>query len=335
MTALGLDIGGANLKAASADGRARAVAFPLWKSPDGLAAEVSQLVDQFRACTEIAVTMTGELADCYATKSEGVSRILTAVEVAAGNRDILVWTTDGQFVTPVDGRTRWSAVAAANWHALATWAGQFAPKECALLIDIGSTTTDLIPLRDGVPCAAGQTDYQRMRHGELVYTGVRRTPLCAVDLIEPASPLAAELFGTMLDAHLITHGLAEDAADRDTADGRPATRACALNRLARMRCCDRTEQTERELIDLAWQFVAGQSRQIATAIQRVIARQFHPPRAVLISGSGAFLARRIVANLPVLAQAAVIDLESRLSPAIAESACAHAVACLCDQARGR
>src|SRR5438046_1175169 len=72
MSVLGLDIGGANLKAVHADGSARTVRFPLWKQPADLPAALSALLASMPHSTRLAVTMTGELCDCFATKREGV-----------------------------------------------------------------------------------------------------------------------------------------------------------------------------------------------------------------------------------------------------------------------
>ena len=85
-TILGLDIGGANLKAATADKRAASVPFPLWKQSDKLPAALAELVAQFPDAEEFAVTMTGELCDCYETKRQGVNAILDAVEAVAALR---------------------------------------------------------------------------------------------------------------------------------------------------------------------------------------------------------------------------------------------------------
>ena len=78
-TILGLDIGGANLKAATADKRAVSVPFPLWKQPEKLPAALGELVAQFGEVHEFAVTMTGELCDCFETKQQGVTAIVNAV----------------------------------------------------------------------------------------------------------------------------------------------------------------------------------------------------------------------------------------------------------------
>ncbi len=127
MVVLGLDIGGANLKAATADKRAVSVPFPLWKQPDRLPAALAELVAKFPGADELAVTMTGELCDCFETKREGVSAIVAAVRFASGGRPIRVWSTDGVFLNSEEAKQNHMKVAAANWHALATFAGRYVP----------------------------------------------------------------------------------------------------------------------------------------------------------------------------------------------------------------
>ncbi len=332
MHTLGLDIGGANLKAAISDGRACSVPFPLWKTPAALGSELQQLADRLPECSQIAVTMTGELADCFATKAEGVARILDSVQEFAQGRPIHVWTTEGKFLAPAAAKRDWPIVAAANWHAIATWAGRFTAGETALLIDIGSTTTDLIPLSAGRPSPLGRTDFGRLRSGELVYTGVRRTPLCAVapsvEIEQATWPLAAEFFATTLDLYLLSGQIPESPDDGDTADGRPATVACARNRLGHMVCCDLTELTIEQLERIARQLIAAQQQQIRRALCRVMERQPSPFTRVIFSGSGAFLAQQVARSLPALESAVPIDLPQLITPQAAESAAAFALATL-------
>lgn len=332
MTALGLDIGGANIKAATADGKASSVPFPLWKSPEELPAALQSLIARHNGVDTLAVTMTGELADCFSTKAEGVEYILTAVHSAAAERRVLVWSTAGRFVAPPDAMADPFTVAAANWHALATWIGSCVPCRTGLLIDIGSTTTDLIPLIDGRPCPSGLTDLSRLQHQELVYTGVRRTALAAVANQVPfrgeSVVVSSELFATTLDIHLLLDNIPEDLADTETANGRPATRAAAVDRLVRMLCADRTEITEAEIFSLATNWAKAQLDQIVTATHAVLQRQKDSCETVFVSGSGEFLARRVVERLPALQSARLISLGEVFTPAIAEAACAYAVACL-------
>jgi probable H4MPT-linked C1 transfer pathway protein len=210
------------------------VPYALWKQPEGLPKALAELVAKFPDAEALAVTMTGELCDCFETKREGVAAIIKAVRFASAARPIHVWSTDGVFLNSEEAKQNHMKVAAANWHALATFAGRYVPEGRAILVDVGSTTTDVIPILDGVPVPEGKTDYDRLFSRELVYTGVRRTPICAV----MSWLVAGELFATTLDAYLTLGFIPENPNDCDTADGRPATRKHAHARLARMYCAD-------------------------------------------------------------------------------------------------
>src|SRR5262249_59450212 len=109
------------------------------------------------------------------------------------------------------------------------------------LVELGQTRIALIPLWEGEPRRKGRTDPERLKARELVYTGVRRTPVCA--LMDGDG--MAEFFATTLDVYLVLGRIPEDRSDRDTADGRPATVDFAHARLARMLGGD-SEMTPRE-----------------------------------------------------------------------------------------
>jgi probable H4MPT-linked C1 transfer pathway protein len=321
---LGLDLGGANLKGATPNpgGRGVSVPFPLWKQPDRLPAALAELVAQFENVEEFAVTMTGELCDCFETKAEGVARIVAAVVSAAGGMRVRFWTTGGRFVTAAEAVADWNAVAAANWHALASFAGRFAPQGTCLLVDVGSTTTDVIPLRDGVPCPIGRTDTERLANWELVYTGVRRTPLCTLML---SGQTCAELFATSLDIHVMLGNIPEEPTNTDTADGRPATRAFAHARIARMIGGDGTTV---DISETSWQAEQAADWQLGlvhNAADRHRLR-FGGLDRVITSGCGEFVARRAMRVLQ--GEFEELSLTDRLGPSLSECAPAFAVATL-------
>lgn len=329
---LGLDIGGANLKAATPDKRARSVPFPLWKQPDALPAALASLVAQFPDATELAVTMTGELCDCFETKREGVAAIINAVRFASAARRIRVWSTDGAFLDSEQAKANHLKVAAANWHALATFAGRCAPTGGALLIDIGSTTTDIIPLCEGLPHTYGTTDDIRLANDELKYVGVRRTPLCAVG----KGKLCAELFATTQDVFVVLTILPEEPDNRDTADGRPLTCAYSLARLARMLGGDRELISEEHLIQFAATVYSDIKWGLAEAVREVHfnGRPKPPLRTVIVSGSGEVLARDVIesAFLTTITYD-VVSLNDQLGPEVSACAPAYAVAVLAAEAR--
>jgi|SRR5262245_16362791 len=330
---IGLDIGGANLKAATSSGRAIAHAFELWKHPDRLARELADVVAELGAHGPVAVTMTGELCDCFQTKRDGVRHILSAVAESFSGRPTRVWSTDGEFLTLDAAAGQPLAVAAANWHALATLAGRFASTGFAILVDMGSTTTDVIPIRDGRPAPAGRTDPERLKTRELVYTGARRTSVCALE----SKGVAAELFATTHDVYVRLGILPEEPDNRRTSDGRPMTVAHAHARLARMLGGDPEITAESETAILARAVFERQKERIVRALKDVATREDTPPSAIVLAGSGEVVARvaveafanefdrspRVSGN-----RVRLISLAEQLGPGVSDSACAYAVAIL-------
>lgn len=327
---LALDIGGANLKAADGQGFAVSQPFPLWQRWRQLAEVLRAIIAQVPKVDRLAATMTGELADCFATKAEGVRSIVQALQTAADGRHTRVYLTNGALVAPEVATKQPLLAAAANWHALARFAGRFVPKGCGLLVDIGTTTTDLIPLIDGSPVPLGHTDPHRLANGELVYTGVERSPVCAVVGSVPwrgkKCPTAQEFFATMWDVYVTLGALPEEPAGRHTADGRPATKECARDRLARVICADREMFTENDALAVARAAAAAQTLKIARSAAAVIARLPNQPAKVVISGRGEFLAYRVLEKLEL--PVPVVSLEQELGSELSRCAAAHALAVL-------
>ena len=331
---LGLDIGGANLKAATADKRAVPVPFPLWKQPDALPAALAALVAQFPDAEELAVTMTGELCDCFETKRDGVHAIIKAVRFASGGRPIRVWSTDGVFLNSEEAKANHMKVAAANWHALATFAGRYSEDAGGLLIDIGSTTTDIIPLHYGVPYTSGRTDAARLQTRELVYLGVRRTPLCAVWRAQ----VCAELFATTQDVYVTLGLLPEEPNNCDTADNRPSTTDYSLARLARMLGGDCETLPSEMMIDFAVRIHRLILADLAEAVRLAYFdfwRDAPELRTVIVSGQGEFLAQQLIARVPGIDRTTpqFTSLANELGPAVSACAPAYAVAVLAAERR--
>lgn len=330
MTLLALDIGGANLKAADGLGFAVSQPFPLWQKPADLSPALAALIARAPPAERLAVTMTGELADCFETKAEGVSYIVETVRQAAGNRQVLVYLVDGSLVAPDVACHQPQLAAASNWHALARFAGRFCQSASALLIDVGSTTTDIIPLINGNVAAQGTTDTERLAVGELVYSGVVRNPVCAVVDALPwrgrQVPIAQEVFATTRDAYLLLGDLAEDATDCQTADGRPATRAAARNRLERMICADRGTFSDDDALAAATAVSRGQLSKLGIAARNVLRRFAEPPATVILAGQGEFVGRRLCERLQL--NSTIVSLAEELGGGVSQVAPAHALAVL-------
>src|SRR5438128_1969997 len=181
---LGWDVGGANIKAARIEevGQCEPTvverSFPLWREPHRLPAVLAETASRLGGARTMAVTMTAELADCFATKREGVAFVLDAFQTAFPQVQPLVFGVDGRFRAIEVARREPHVVAAANWMASAMLVARTKPG--ALFVDVGSTTTDVIPIVGGHVAACGRTDPARLQSGELVYTGALRTPVCAI-----------------------------------------------------------------------------------------------------------------------------------------------------------
>ncbi len=296
---LGWDIGGVNTKAVrlDADGTliARSRPFELQREPAALGRVLTALATECgaSAAAELtcAVTMTAELSQMFRAKRDGVAFVLDAVGAAFPNGNIRVFTTAGRFVTVDEARRVPLSVAAANWAATATLVAH--RHRNALLVDIGTTTTDIIPIVNGSAVADGRTDPARLASGELVYTGALRTPVEAivrdVPYREGRAAVSAEGFALIGDVHLWRGGLAAGDYSVSTPDGRAVTREFAGERLARVICADDELIDEAGISRIADAVADAQVDAVAVAIERVSRR--HPSiRIAVVTGLGEFIA---------------------------------------------
>lgn len=270
---LGVDIGGANLKYATEDGRCFDRPFPMWTRSCELAEQLASDIGRFEGVKQLAVTMTGELADCFPSRAAGVTHIVDQVircipHVALESASF--YGTDGRFHDEVDAKRNWELIAASNWHALASCVGKQIASN-ALLIDVGSTTTDVIAIHQGKVVTTSRTDFERLRDQSLVYVGCRRTPVCALvsELMIDGKSVAImkEVFATIDDARLLLGLQAGDLEDFATADNQPRSRVHARARLARMIGRDRNQINESCFVEIANQVVQAASLPMNAAVQ--------------------------------------------------------------------
>jgi len=331
VTVLGWDIGGVNTKLACVrEGQLTSVhsrAFEIQWHPASLSALMRAMVGECGATGEVrhAVTMTAELSQAFRTKRDGVGVVLDAVESACAPWPVSVYAVDGRFLTPGEARTDPLAVAAANWAATARVVAAHHPT--AILLDMGTTTTDIVPLRDGRVDARGWNDPDRLACGELVYTGVVRTPVEAMAIAVPyghgMAGVSAEAFALAGDVYVWLGELEPRDYTARTPDRRPATRLFCGERLARAICADRGLIDEDGLTRIARAFAASQERRIAEAIGHL--REDRPAvRTAVVTGLGAFVASRAAAA----AGLDVVSLADSMGVAAARCAPAAAVALL-------
>src|SRR5690349_20051305 len=331
---IGWDIGGVNTKVArvlrGAVLAARSHPYEIQRDPHALAPLLGLLAEQIGAVAGAhhAVTMTAELSQTFRTKREGVSFVLDAVTSAFPPSDVRVYTVDARFLSPEDARREPLAVAASNWAAAANVVATSHPD--AILVDIGTTTTDIIPIVCGSVAAIGTTDPARLASGGLVYTGVLRTPVEAitseVPLGDAAAGVSAESFALIGDVHVWRGDLTPGDYSVTAPDGRPATREFAAERIARVVCADRDMLDAQAITRIADSVADAQVEMVLRAVAQV--RERHPAlRVAVIAGLGAFIAERAASR----AGLTVVRLADSLGRDAAHSAPAAAVALLLER----
>ncbi len=300
---IGWDIGGAHVKAARLrqDGGVVAVvqlACPLWRGLDYLERAVVEAIATLGSTEQHAVTMTGELADIFPNRHEGVRRIVATLRRLLPDVVLRIFAGQRGFVVSEDVDSHTADIASANWLASAQFAaGQIGD---GIFIDMGSTTTDILPLQAGRARPHALTDAGRLASDEMVYTGAIRTPLMAV---APRAPfngqwqrLAAEHFATMADVYRLTGQLdaAHDMAE--TADGAGKTLQDSARRLARMVGRDLEEAEMTAWVAVAQFFAQAQLQDIRAAVEHVLARS--PNDGPLVgAGAGRFVVRELARQM--------------------------------------
>jgi probable H4MPT-linked C1 transfer pathway protein len=299
----GWDVGGAHVKVSMLDARGDVCdvaqwACALWQGLDHLERTVDLVFERWphaqRADAWHAVTMTGEMVDLFEDRAHGVDAIARTLDARLRGplRFYAGGAGDGWLPAHACG-AHWRRVASANWLASAQCvASRLAD---AVLIDIGSTTTDIVPIEHARVVARGQTDAARLATGELVYHGVVRTPLCglahriAFDDID--TNVMNEWFATTADVYRLT-GELDPAHDLyPAADNGPKTPAASRSRIARMIGRDANDADAHAWHAFALRWRALQLDALAANLASVVAAHPRLARAPIVgAGCGRFLA---------------------------------------------
>jgi probable H4MPT-linked C1 transfer pathway protein len=300
---IGLDVGGANTKIAflrAEKGVAQTVRiaieyFPFWKRDRSELPEVLRRlrvkVAELSTLDTAGVTMTAELSDAFQTKREGVNYVLESVEDAFQDVKIFVLDVNADLVSCEEARSKPLHVASANWVATG-WMVSKMFSNC-IVIDVGSTSTSIIPIIGGKIAAEGRNDLERLMNGELVYTGALRTNVAAIVNTVPVrgevARVSSELFATSGDVHLVLGNVGVEDYNTDTADGRGKSRAEALVRLARVVCADVEMLSEDEIVKIAEYVYRSQIKQIANGLKQVykrVKKLMKPNSPIVVTGIG-------------------------------------------------
>ena len=349
MKIAGIDIGGANLKFALIDATLSScavavdqsattsfganvestgeVSFHFWTDHLNLVATLNQIRKPWPDVDGIAITMTAELADCFENKRQGVHFIVDAVRQTFPKTDCRFYTTKGELVDGNLAKLNWAMIAASNWHASAWHLFRQHKLTDGFLVDIGSTTCDLIPVEAGLPVVPGQTDLDRLRNGQLVYAGTGRTAICSllnsVQLTDGKVAIARELFATVSDAMIWTDRLPPQPSSCNSADGRSMTRSACRDRLCRMLCADSEDLQDSQVTAIAEQTYAALEDLIVASLRSVVDQHPALAKTFCLAGSGQSLARRVIERVfvnespPVIIGTAAPSETGQVVPAVA------------------
>ena len=309
---IGWDIGGAHVKAClMRDGRVLDVvqwACPLWQGIVHLE-RVLQLAHARwpqLGMAQHAVTMTGEMTDLFEHREDGVRRIaallaeaLAPANAATSADRLRFFGGEGLWYRATEAGAHWEHIASANWRATASHAAQCMAE--GVLIDIGSTTTDLIAFRAGRVLGTSLSDAQRLATGELVYQGVVRTPLCAlgprITWQGRERNVMTEFFAPPADVYRLTDELAPAHDLHPSADNAPKDLPATRRRLARMIGLDERDASEADWLAFARTWRERQVGLLADQLQQVLRAHALSDTAVAVSaGCGDFLAADVLAR---------------------------------------
>ena len=306
---VGWDIGGAHLKAAwfSAEGEVRAVyqkPCPLWQGLDKLENALSSILTVLpKQRTLHVLTMSGELVDLFSDRAEGVVEIIALARRVLAQQTLLVYAGRQGFIAAQQVLPEHiDDIASANWLASATYVA--AQIDQGLLVDIGSTTTDILLFQHFQLDVLGYTDFQRLGSGELVYTGIVRTAVMAVSqtvlFAGQEVGIMSEYFANMADVYRLTHELNEQHDQSDTADGNAKTEQASMRRLARMIGCDTDDFPLERWRQLAYVIREQQLGRIQSACEKQLLRvEASSIKRLVGAGIGRFLVKEIAHRLSI------------------------------------
>lgn len=332
---IGWDLGGANIKATRlCDGEVVDIVqwpCPLWQGLTHLHAVLQDAQMRWPDCASVphAVTMTGEMADLFAHRQAGVEALAHVMHATFGEQ-VRFYAGTAAWLAINAVEAVWQQIASANWRATAHLVASRVPN--AVLVDIGTTTTDIIPLRDGELVTTGHDDAGRLAHGELVYTGVARTPLCAltrrVAFKGVEFNVMNELFATTADVYRLLDVLPAEHDQHPAADAGDKTIPATCQRLARMIGMDARDATHAAWRSFALAWREAQLAELEQNLRRVLVAQPASTASspIVAAGCGHFLARELAQRVgkPCVTFEQVVDLPA--GHAVWARVCAPSVA---------
>ena len=292
MKIIGWDIGGAHIKAAKIDfkkktSKTKQLYSPIWKNVNYLKKSIKLIKKKLGKTNYHAITMTAELSDIFPDRKNGVKHIINLSSKILGEKNIFFYSKKN-FLKKKLAIKKPFELNSMNWHATASFISNFFPN--CILVDIGSTTSDIIPIKNKEIISKDVSDYQRLKSNELIYLGVLRTPIQAV---ERKKNLINENFANLSDVYRVLNKIPSTFDLLPTLDSKTKNKHDSARRIARIFGKDYKKNHFLKWKKIAYQIEGEHLKILKSVIKKIEKKNFLKKVPIIGAGIGEFLVKKI------------------------------------------
>jgi len=324
MKIIGWDIGGAHIKAAKINfkkktSKTEQIYSPIWKNINNLKNSIKSIKKKLGKTNYHAITMTAELSDIFPNRENGVKYIIKLSSKILGEKNIFFYSKKN-FLKKKSAIKKTFELNSMNWHATASFISNFFPN--CILVDIGSTTTDITPIKKNEIISNGTSDYQRLKSNELIYLGVLRTPIQAV---EKKRNLINENFANLGDVYRVLNKIPNTLDLLPTLDNKTKNKHDSARRIARIFGKDYKKNHFLKWKKTAYQIEEKHLKILKEVIKKIEKKNFLKKVPIIGAGIGEFLVKKIYnkkeyfsfySKINYIKKIKVINCESAISVAL-------------------
>lgn len=290
---IGWDIGGAHTKYAILKPNSSSIICKiykcnLWSSLKDLSEKINRINKQYIKKHHVinAITMSGEMSDIFSSRNEGVKEIIKLFDNLSSKNYIFV--KDKGLSRYTKQKLKYLNIASMNWLAISKLLEK--KDRNIIAIDVGSTTTDIILIKNFKCINKRFDDFSGLNSSELIYSGVLRTPINAIVqkiiISKREYNVIPENFATMSDVYRILSIISSKQDYTDTSDKRSKTKRHSMERLSRVFGFDYSEEKMKTLIKLSEKIMSVHLEQISCKIEKHIIDKFKNTKEIKIIGMG-------------------------------------------------
>lgn len=289
ITHLGIDIGGAHLKVIGIDknNKVQFVDYSncrIWEDIRLLKEKFVCLSKTFgNESIKCGITMSAELCDNFKSRKHGALILTEKCKHLKFNNFFYVKSSKTFLKEP-----KFKELISMNWHSV----GRLFEKkvENAIIVDFGSTTTDLICIKNKKLVNKFFDDFSRINNFELLYTGFTRTPIFGITneicIGKNKLKIIPEFFSNTSDVYRILKKLKRKIDIDITADRSQKTIKDSFRRLSRSFGFDYHNKYQVKLKQICNEISSTQLNQIMNAVKKLEDRFSMKNFTVISSGIG-------------------------------------------------